>query len=237
LIVLFSAPETYGRSYIHGHYDKTTDGIVAIAVNVVESLAQNTYGMINAMWMFNNNPTVGTGTGLWLNVEGFVAFCGMHLGKGMVSAVGLIAATNTVADDSKTIANADATLFKATATGVSYVNNTSIREIRSPTGGVMQFKGLTQTTANDKYVEVNCRHIEGYWTGTAWTDIDNTTTTETSGFIVSCMTGISQCTGNNILDVATATSMYQTTSSQLTLAEHASCLNDPRYMTWRQMTV
>jgi len=192
--------------------------------------------MINAMWMFNNNPTVASGTGLWNNIEGFVAFCGMHLGKGMVSAVGLKAVA-AIATDSDTEALSGLTLLGATATGVSYVNNSTIREIRSPTGGVMQFKGLTQTTSNDKYVEVNCRHIEGYWTGTAWSDIDNTTTTETSGFIVTCMTGISQCTGNNILDVTSATSMYQTTTTQLTLAEHTSCLNDPRYMTWRQMTV
>jgi len=62
----------------------------------------------------------------------------------------------------------------------------------------MQFKGLTQdTTGNDKYVEVVCRGIQPYFMGVkSWENITNavtTTATETNGFYISCMTGISQC--------------------------------------------
>ena len=63
----------------------------------------------------------------------------------------------------------------------------------------MQFKGLTQTTTNDQYVEVICRGVQSQFGGTAWTNIDNLAvgfTTETNGFYISCMTGISQC-GND----------------------------------------
>jgi len=157
----------------------------------------------------------------------------MHLGKGMVSAVQMVAIA-AVATDSDTTALTNATILKAATTGVSITTATaSVREIRSPTGGVMQFKGLTQTTANDKYVEVNCRHIEGYWSKTPWMDISNVTDiTATSGFMVSCMTGISQCTTNNILAIA-----IDTTTTQLSAIERTACINDPRYLTWRQMTI
>jgi len=59
----------------------------------------------------------------------------------------------------------------------------------------MQFKGLTQTTTNDQYVEVVCRGIQPYIMGTnAWENITNASpTTTTNGFTISCMTGISQC--------------------------------------------
>ena len=64
----------------------------------------------------------------------------------------------------------------------------------------MQFKGLTQSTANDQYVEVVCRGIQPYFSGTTeFANIANAVTTngtETNGFYISCMTGISQCVNN-----------------------------------------
>lgn len=47
------------------------------------------------------------------------------------------------------------------------------------------------------------------------------------------MTGISQCINNNDTVVSTRTAG----NSLLTTAEHATCLNDPRYLTWRQITI
>merc|ERR1711957_817398 len=69
---------------------------------------------------------------------------------------------------------------------------------------------------------------------TAWSNIDNLTvgkTTETNGFYISCMTGIAQC-GNNV-----TTRVQTSLSTLLTLAEHAACMADPRYLTWRLMTI
>lgn len=47
------------------------------------------------------------------------------------------------------------------------------------------------------------------------------------------MTGISQCVNNNTATVSTRSA----TNSLLTATEHATCLNDPRYLTWRQMSI
>jgi hypothetical protein len=47
------------------------------------------------------------------------------------------------------------------------------------------------------------------------------------------MTGISQCVNNNDTVVSTRTAG----NSLLTAAEHTTCLNDPRYLTWRQITI
>ena len=45
-----------------------------------------------------------------------------------------------------------------------------------------------------------------------------------SGWILTCMTGIAQC-------------VYANSKVQLTKIETAACYNDPRYLTWRMMTV
>lgn len=50
------------------------------------------------------------------------------------------------------------------------------------------------------------------------------------------MTGIAECTSDQILNVANDP-MRQNAAQLLTIAEHAACLLDPRYLTWRQMTV
>lgn len=113
----------------------------------------------------------------------------------MVGAVALLSNAGAIAVVTKTSATIPTTIFAGTATGVSYVNNTYVREIRSPTGGIMQFKGLTQTTSNDQYVEVRCTGVQPYFMGaTAWRNLANgSPTTESNGFLITCMTGIAQC--------------------------------------------
>jgi len=51
------------------------------------------------------------------------------------------------------------------------------------------------------------------------------------------MTGISQCVMDNIVDSTTDALMIQAVATKLTAAEVAACQLDPRYLTWRQMTV
>jgi hypothetical protein len=96
----------------------------------------------------------------------------MRLGKGVLS-LAIFATTGTSRTSElagNTTAEATTTAWMAgTATGVSYTGaNAYTREIKSPAGGVHQFKGLTQATTNDKYVEVNCRKIHPYFGATAW---------------------------------------------------------------------
>jgi hypothetical protein len=111
------------------------------------------------MWTFNNetNGTAGT-SGLLPSTNNYtthVVFTGTHLGKGMVGA--LLVGTGLTASGAggvgKTFVNAGSeNLLNDANVGVSYMHDVFVREIRSPAGGVMQFKGLTQTTTNDKYV-------------------------------------------------------------------------------------
>jgi len=61
-----------------------------------------------------------------------VVFTGMHLGKGMVGAVQLLSTSSATTLN----VNTDPLLTDAN-TGVSYMNNVFVREIRSPAGGVM----------------------------------------------------------------------------------------------------
>jgi len=69
----------------------------------------------------------------------------MHLGKGMVGAVLLNSGgANQVAITTTTVNLTTENLLNGAATGLSYADTTNfVREIRSPAGGVMQFKGLT----------------------------------------------------------------------------------------------
>jgi len=94
------------------------------------------------MYLFSPIANASVSLGLWdtTNVnQDMVIFCGEHLGKGMVAALQL--ASDAAAGSTgvaKTSVNTTATLLLNDAnTGVSYMNNVFVREIRSPAGGVM----------------------------------------------------------------------------------------------------
>lgn len=108
------------------------------------------------MWAFANAANSGAATTGLLTISAStsttkVVFTGTHLGKGMVGAAILgVGVTSGEAGLGKTTTNLIAeNLLNDANVGVSYMNNVFVREIRSPAGGVMQFKGLTQTTTND----------------------------------------------------------------------------------------
>jgi len=89
-----------------------------------------------------------------------------------------------------------------------------------------QFKGLTQSATQDLYVQVICLGVQPMYYDTWPINLDAGTG---NGWVVSCYTGIPQCEtsladGLTILDNTTATVT-------------ADCLNDPRYLTWRVMTM
>jgi hypothetical protein len=154
--------------------------------------------MINHLWPFNLAGS-SDAVGLFNATDTHVAWTGMRLGKGIF---GLAIFSETGADARTGVATTKTSPFGTPSpawlsdaeSGVSYNTGTAyIREIRSPAGGIAQFKGLTQDTSNDKYVEVNCRKVHPYFGGTAWSDINNASAgaSGTSGFLVTCMTGIS----------------------------------------------
>lgn len=106
------------------------------------------------------------------------------------------------------------------------VENTKNMSISAPTGGMGQFKGLTYTTTEAKYVQTVCKSVAPMYY-TAWKVL--LATGASNGFVVSCYTGIPQC------EVSLADGF--TRLNNTTGTETATCMNDPRYMTWRAMTV
>lgn len=167
-MVLFTAPEQYGKSEMVGH-NVTGGVIIRDADTTTFDLTQANYGQIKRVWAFSKaNSTQGVG--MWNTTDTHIAFTGMRLGKGVFSMA--IFETNrafATAADTAVYAVPNPTWLASAASGVSYVGATPYtREIRSPAGGVMQFKGLTQDTSNDKYVEVQCRMIAPHFGTTAW---------------------------------------------------------------------
>lgn len=116
-------------------------------------------------------------------------------------------------------------IFSDTTDGECIVGKCTIS---APTGGIAQFKGLTQGAIQDKYVEVICTGVQPWYGGVKWQALSTT-----GGWMLTCMTGISSCT-EDLTNVRAATTSDE---AQLTLAEIALCLKDPRYLTWRMMTV
>ena len=96
----------------------------------------------------------------------------------------------------------------------------------SPAGGMGQFKGLSYGTTEKKYVQTICLGIQPMYYLTYALSIDDTTGVSGNGWVVSCYTGIPQCEVDQVLGVAA-----------LTATETTSCMDDPRYMTWRVMTL
>ena len=106
------------------------------------------------------------------------------------------------------------TLFTDNATA-------GIVSISAPTGGVAQFKGLTLTAVELLYVEVRCIGLQPMFATTAWQKLS---TESGNGLMVTCMTGISNCTWT-LTDVA------------MSAGATTACMNDPRYLTWRMMNI
>lgn len=150
-----------------GHHVATN--ILRNADTTTFDLVQADYGMIQNLWAFSMANS-GESVGLWNVTDTHVAFTGMRLGKGVFS-MAILSTTRgfATAADTDPYGVPSPVWLSATATGVSYTGaNGYTREIKSPAGGVNQFKGLTQDASNDKYVEVNCRKISPYFMGTAW---------------------------------------------------------------------
>lgn len=108
-------------------------------------------------------------------------FVGEKLGKGIAFRFTVVADSN----DLKTSALYTTSVFSAAT-----VNDSNKAVIKAPTGGMGQFKGLTQGTQQDKYVQVICNGVQPMYYTTYGQKLD----TETSnGWVVTCYTGIAQC--------------------------------------------
>jgi len=142
---------------MQAHYSNTNI-LRATSATATFDLVVADYGMIQHIWAFSSANS-GESVGMWNTTDTHVAFTGMRLGKGVFSmAIFETTRVVAVAADTLTYAAATKNWLSSAASGVSYVGaNAYTREIKSPKGGVAQFKGLTQDATNDQYVEVNCR--------------------------------------------------------------------------------
>lgn len=117
-----------------------------------------------------------------------------------------------------------ATLTTATSTFNTYVvkdtTATNLLYFHPPTNGMSQFKGLTASSDEKKYVQVICLGVAPVYSTWATAAAD-------MGFIVNCYTGIPQC-GVSLVDSFTELNTLHTDYTQTN-----TCMADPRYLTWR----
>lgn len=111
--------------------------------------------------------------------------------------------------------------FTTTATSADGVVSVS-----APTGGMGQFKGLSYSADEAKYVQVICLGVQPMYY-TSWAI--NLDSGASNGWVISCYTGIPQC----VSSLADGVTVLDNTNASST----ASCMDDPRYLTWRVMTM
>lgn len=181
-------------------------------------MVKGTYGQLWAMWTFLKDAS---GTTILSAAEGdSVIFVGELSGKGTAFRWTL-SDVSGLRTTSGTVETAPFTVATVTA------NNQAI--ISAPTGGMGQFKGLTQGTQQDKYVKVICKGVQPMYADTYPKSLDSGTD---NGWILSCYTGISSCETYSSGTVTTLTILDNVTATETT-----DCLADPRYLTWRLMTI
>lgn len=179
----------------------------------IEELAKATYYQVRAFYTYKAAET-GTAQLLFGEKTDAVIFCGQNaqVGHCFKFTLNALQATAVVSD-------LNAVMTDFTGTGVA----SNIKSFTGPIGGLGQFRGLAQGTTEDKYVQVICKGIAPMYMATYSQNLASGTD---NGFIIQCYTGAAQC-------VVNVSNMW----SPLTDAEIASCQNDPRYMTWRALTL
>lgn len=100
---------------------------------------------------------------------------------------------------------------------VSGFGSGNVVNVEAPTGGMGQFKGLTQGTAQDDYVKVICTGVQPLYYTTYPQKL--VLTTSENGFVFTCYTGIPQC----------AQKISSSTLAVITDTEQDDCIADPRY--------
>jgi hypothetical protein len=199
-VLVISGNERYTGSYI-----VALDGTTLIAGLTVKP-AVGTYGTITAVYGIAVTNAVSN---LTATTWDKLFFTSIHNGKGL-----LVPADYTAGTDPVIVYPCASAIFTSNATA-------GVVSISAPQGGVAQFRGLTQTTTEDLYVEVICVGVQPMFAAVAWQYLS---TGSQNGLMVTCMTGIAQCAWAN-------------TNVALSAAASAACLNDPRYLTWRMMTL
>jgi len=143
-------------------------------------------------------------------------FVGTHQGTGVIARMALVGGAAT-AEGSVTYVNptTSVTSYTATRAGI-YVD--------PPTNGMAQFKGLTTSADQKKYLQVICLGVAPVYA--TWAQSLSGTGTDV-GFIVNCYTGIPQCA------VSLVDGYTKLNTSHTDFTQTNNCMADPRYLTWR----
>lgn len=205
---LLTSSEYYYQSVLFS----VETGAVGFAVtqgNV--ALATATFGSAWNFWPFKLDEATA-GTGIVAQDANAIIMVGTKDGRGVFWRA-------TLTTDPAVYTDTDVSIFSSATLGV--------KSVEAPLYGVGQFKGLTTTDNEKYYLQTICLGVQPMYT-TEWAiNIDAADTN--NGWILSCYTGIPQCEVR-LTDAITV--LDNTTGT-----ESANCMNDPRYMTWRVMTM
>lgn len=194
----------------------------ANAINGLEMLDLGSGTQYMHFYAFDSDSAAVDGI-LWTQTSDRVLFCGKGANKGVCSMHVTTIAGNDDGIVADAIAAADTGAFGGTQTNSGNTVANGILSINAPSNGFGQFKALDQDATADKYVVMNCKGIAPMYMATFATAF---AAGSDNGFIIQCYTGAPQC----IVDVADYFTMLSAT-------DVAACMNDPRYLTWRVMTM
>jgi hypothetical protein len=205
--------------------DSTDIGAEASTNLISGAWVKKTYGKAYNIWIYCTSCTNAT---MAAQTANRIVVTGTLHGKGMAFQQTLVAAFT-----STEILQPQA--FDATFNASGAVVNTHVASIEAPAGGMGQFKGLTQEAQQKKYVQVICNGIVPLY---ATTYPQNLAAGSTSnGWVLSCYTGIAQC-AIDITNVDTnGDTVLAVLDTATTTTISSDCMNDPRYLTWRVMTI
>lgn len=145
-------------------------------------------------------------------------YVGTNKGKGLIARIGVTGASGATTKEGTPTYIVPTTNISTFTSGYMGIY------IEPPTNGMYQFKGLTTSADEKKYLNVICLGVMPVY-GTWAINLDGTGTDV--GFIVNCYTGIPQCA----LSLADGITALNTTHTDFTQTNN--CMADPRYLTWR----
>jgi hypothetical protein len=229
ICVLFTSSEYFQSSVFFCMESDATSGgtlddldaasIFSIASETDDIMNRTNFGSVWNFWPYLAANT--SGADLRVQTADFMMFVGSKTGTGVVTRNTFVpAATPTLTDFETTSTWTQATSGVTTA-------STYYVYIDPPANGMAQFKGLTNSATEKTYLQVVCLGVAPVYA--TWA-ININGTTDTTGFIVNCYTGIPQC-ASSLADGLT----YLNTASATTVA--ATCMADPRYLTWRSFVL
>jgi len=184
------------------------------------------YGSIWNFWMYDADASSGAlnaQTVSHMMVVGTKGGQGV-IGRQILTLSGTAGSTRIVTPDHE--ATGASTITGPSVSGINTLDaqtDFSIEYLLPPVTGVAQFRGLTAGTTESYYLQVICLGVAPAYT--TWQQ-----NIAGASWILNCYTGIPQCA----VRLADGVTPLNTTIGGTTVA---TCMADPRYLTWRSFVV